>query len=405
MSYGTITVGRLTLRETFSLASGTEGATGERRLRVEGQESNPPLTMAELRQRQEDILGLRGAFLPIRFTNKTDQDGWYLVTDANTELTNFTGEVARVDWQLAATRIGAANEVDVESRVVNIVRSNVYGQAGVRWHSPAYTATAYYTGSTSGSLLNRTGAHGVQPVYLGIPAGVNPTWSVSLANYTAGGSVLLVDSTARTGTSVTIPSASTGWEVNNGLTKVVAGTAVTMTVSCWGDTAAYESAKGFDIFAGGVKLTGNTCKAISVLRNDPEMVTVRMLWDGAPGRHLLDVSLRRGSRFAECYLQTHASAVLIAQRTAAEAGTAPASAGYISATANDAGGNRYIVGSAGTFTALTTQGGISASATTTLDFYVGFVVGGSAAVSGDQAANLQDQYIAVTSEETMGVRR
>lgn len=404
MGYGTLTVGRLTLRETFSLVSALDGSNGERRLRVEGQESVPPLTMAQLRQRQEDILGLRGAFVPITFTDKTAHSGWYLVTDTNTDLTDYTGEVARLNWSLAATRIGAPNEVDVESRVVNLVRTNGYGQTGTRWHAPSLGASGYYTGSTVPSILTRTGSDGAHAVYLSVPSGVNPVWTVSASGYYAGASRLLVDSTARSGTSVTVPSASASWEVHNGLVSVAPGASgVSFVVSSYTGGAWRATNWNWSVTASGSGAV--VPDGFSVLRNDPEMVTIRLLKTAAPGRALLDLSIRRGSRFVEAYIQAHASTTLGWYLQTTQAGTAPASAGYVTATASDAGGNRFIVGSAGTFTANTTQGGLSKAATTTLDLYVGMVAGGASAVSGDQAADLQAQYIATMSEQTMGVRR
>jgi hypothetical protein len=92
-------------------------------------------------------------------------------------------------------------------------------------------------------------------------------------------------------------------------------------------------------------------------------------------------------------------------RPTAEAGTAPASAGYISATANDAAGNRYIVLSPRSFTAQTTQGGVTKAAVTRYDFGLGSVVGGSAALSGDAASAMAAQYLTAMALEDQVVVR
>ena len=81
--WGTITVGRLTLREVFELDANIDASTGLRSMTLRGQESMPPLTLAQLRARQEDILGLKGRFVQIAFTNKPDHDGYYRIEDAS----------------------------------------------------------------------------------------------------------------------------------------------------------------------------------------------------------------------------------------------------------------------------------------------------------------------------------
>ena len=129
--------------------------------------------------------------------------------------------------------------------------------------------------------------------------------------------------------------------------------------------------------------------AATILRNDYEVCTVRLVKDRNPGRTLLDLTLRRGSRFIEGYLQTDASNLCAVYLKTAQASTATATTGYVVATSNDASGNKVIVGSARSFTGLTAQGGLAKTSTTKLDFYVGAVVGGTGAVAGDAASVLQ----------------
>lgn len=403
--WGTVTVGRMTLREVFELNAGVDAGTGQRSLAMQGQESNPPLTMAELRARQEDILGLRGRFVQVTFTHKDDHDGFYLITDCSAGQINWTGEVAVVPWSISARYIGPANGVDVESRVTQVVRSNVYGQTGEFWHAPAASSTSYFTGvasAPSGAVV-RVAEDSNVTVWRDIPSGTNPRWEVSLDNYPLGRSRVIVSDAERVPVNLTVPSSAT-WSVENGLVQVSpGGSGNTLAVASWGG-AAWES-KSWDVSVGATLLAGTDVKAVTVVRNDFEAVTVRAVWDGNPGRHTVDLTLRRGSRFVEGYLQTTSADTLSILRDTTEAGTAPASAGYVTATADDADGNRYIVGSGKMFTANTVTGGIAASAVTSLDFFIGSVVGGSGAQSGDQAADLRDQYIGVMPETTMGVRR
>jgi hypothetical protein len=75
------------------------------------------------------------------------------------------------------------------------------------------------------------------------------------------------------------------------------------------------------------------------------------------------------------------------------------------ASANDASGNRYVVITPRSFTAMTTVGGITASAATRRDFALGAVVGGSAAPSGDAASAMTAQYLTAMGLEDMVVVR
>lgn len=402
--WGTITIGRLTLREVFEVDAGVDASTGMRSMTLRGQESNPPLTMAQMRARQEDILGLRGRFVQITFTHKPDHDGFYVIADASAGQVNWTGEVAVVPWSIRANYVGPANAVDVESRVTQVIRSNVYGQTGEFWHAPAASSTSYFTGvaaAPSGAVV-RTGEDSSITAWRDIPASTNPRWEVSLGNYPLGRSRVIVNDAERTPVNLTIPSSAT-WSQENELVQItIGGSGSTLNVASWGGT--WES-KTWDVSVGAELLAGTDVKAVTVLRNDFEVTTVRLLWDSNPGRHTMDLSLRRGSRFVEGYLQTTSADTLSILRDTTEAGTSPASAAYVTATADDADGNRYIVGSGKLFTANTVTGGLAASAVTSLDFFIGSVVGGSAAQSGDQAADLRDQYIGVMPETTMGVRR
>jgi hypothetical protein len=209
---------------------------------------------------------------------------------------------------------------------------------------------------------------------------------------------------------VAVATADAGqWELGNGIMRVTQGASSTLTVGAWDGT-------GYDIVEWNVSVTGSATggitswDAVTVLRNDFELATVRMLRGtttgaSAAGRVFLDLTLRRGARFVEATLQTDASTTLGVYRPTAEAGTAPASGGHVMASANDAAGNRYIVITPRSFTAQTTQGGITASAATRRDFALGSVVGGSAAISGDTASAMVAQYLTAMGLEDLVVVR
>lgn len=399
MTWGTVTIGRLVLRETTTLTGGY--ASGRRTLSLAGEESTPPLTMAQLRQRQEDILGLADRFVPVTFTDKTDHNGYYVVDNVSAALDNAQGETAKVSWTITLARLGPDNAVDLESRIVNVVRQNSFALTGERWHAPAASAYAYFTGSTrpSGSVA-RVGDEGVVTVYRGVPAAVSPRWGAALADYGRARARVTVDGLERSADEVSIP-ASAAWRIGNSLVNVSGGASASLLMDFYDGTAWRTKSWNVSVTASAASPV-LTWDAITIVRNDYESVTVRLVKSAAPGRALLDLTLRRGARFVEGYAQTDVSSTMSVYLASAETGAA--SAGYVTATASDAFGHRYVAGSAKTF-ATNTNGGLSASAVTGFDFFIGSVIGGASAAAGDTAAQLRDQYIATMAETTMGAKR
>lgn len=411
MTWPVMTVGRLTLRETFDLDANINSSTNKRTINLSGQESSPSLpfiSIAEAKRRQEDILGLNETFVPIIFGSKSDHNGWYYITDVNTTVTNWTDEVVKFDWKMNAEYVGPEGSVDIESRLAYVSRQNDFSLAGERWHAPAGGAFAYYTGSnTASATIDRPSIDGGPvTVYRGVPAAVSPRWTSTLAAYGRGRARVLVGGVERVADSATgLSVGASAWELSNGLFSVSAapGASATLQIATWSGSA--WAPKLVNCSVGSSTTDIGIFDAATVVRNDYEAVTIRLTRTKSPGRSQLDLTLRRGAHFVEGYMQTDTSTVMGVSVKTAEAGTAPASTGYITATANDANGNRYILGSARTSNFLTTQGGIFRTAATTFDFFAGQVLGGGSASTGNAATALRDQFIAFTAEQTVGVRR
>jgi hypothetical protein len=401
MTYGTVQVGRLALREALSALDDKVNATTEdRTVTTSGQESLPPLTAVQMARIQDDVPALMRAFVPVTFTDKDDRNGYYEVRDVGAKLMSWNGEVVTCDWNLSLIRCGSDTEVDIESRLSGAsARNNSFAATGERWHAPPIGHYGYYTGSTQPASVSRTGADGAIIVYRALPTTVNPRWGCPVGSYLNGRVRFLdVNSLERSGSNFTTPAS--GWELNNGLVRVkpLASSGV-LEVSAY--TGGAWQTKAWDVLSGGVSI--GAFDTVTLLHNEPEMVVVRLLRSQSPGRFTVDLTLRRGSRFAELYVQAAFSSTLKVVRASAEAGTA--GTGYVRATANDGAGNRYIVGSALTHTADTTNGGISLAATTTLDAFIGVIAAGSGAVAGDQAGDLYAMYLGAPSELVQAVRR
>lgn len=410
MTFGTVAVGRLSLVEipanaAASAAQPASSGQAPRTLSLTGQESLPAssaTSIAALQAKQADLLGIVDAVVPVVFTDKTDLSGYYTVASAGTNEINWTGEVVTVDWTLGLIRAGSDTEVDIESRLTGGVRNNSFSASGARWHAPPIGHDAYWSGTGSTpSTVTRTGADGAMTVYLGLPTPCIPRYDCTVANY-LNGRVRFVDSGGFERSGIMFGTPVTGWTLHNALVRVqpIASSGI-LSIDAW--TGGAWQTKNWDVLIGGVSL--GAPKTISLLRNEPEIVVIRLLWSRSPGRVTADITLRRGSRFAEFYIQAEVAATLKVVRGTTEAGSSGGGGAYVTATSNDGAGNKFIVGSALTNTADTTNGGISLAATTTLDAFVGVVAGGSGAVSGDLAADLFGQYCSAPAELVQAVRR
>lgn len=414
-SYGTIQVGQLTLRETY-LVTDTASSLGlvDRAMVLTGQESMPPLTVAQLRQRREDLVGLKGYTVPVIFRDHNDHNGFYQVTDCTTDVFDATGEVTTVTWTMTLTFLGTDNEIDIESRFTGVNglstfnRPNNFGLGGTRFHAPPIGHYGYYQGVTSspGTTMTRTGSQGAQTVHIGPQPVTSYRWGIAATAYLTGVSQLLQDGVIRSGTNVTMTPS--GWSLDNGLVNVSSNSSGQLNVSVY-SSGAYHG-KLFNLSMSG-SAAGNQITtaydAVAVLRNDPEMVAVRIFKDRAPGRMTLDVALRRGSRYVECFMQVDIQGTTKAVwlNTAETMTNNTATSGYVVATNNDANTNKYLVGGVYSGTVAHASGGLSQATFSFMAFYIGAVIGGSAAVAGDTAGELVGQYIATPSERIVVIRR
>lgn len=397
-NWGDVQLGRIPLRETFTASeAGGEGRT----LDLEGQESYPPLTRAQVIARHDGINSLTpGLCVQVTFTDKPERSGYYAVKSAGSTYTEHLNERVTADWKVSLDRLGSDSETDLQSRLTGAVRLNDFALTGERWHAPPIGHYAYYTGATNPTTMTRTGADGAMTVYRSVPANVSPRWGCAPTAYLVG-RVKVTTTGSQEVYGVDVPLAATGWALSNGLVNVTPSASATLDVQSY--TGAYRS-KLWNVSVAGSASSIASWDGATVLRNDPEMCIVRLVKGQSPGRATLDLTLRRGSRFVEGYLQIGTSATLAAYRSTLETNTSFAASGYVVATSNDADGNKFAAGSARTFTAHT-NGGVIKAAATALDFWIGVAAGGSSAVSGDAATDLRNMYIACMPEAVYGVRR
>lgn len=392
MAWGTVTIGGIPFREELSATDEGDG------LLLAGQESHPPSSRAHVQAAHANIRGLRGLVVPVVFTDKADLSGFYRVVDSSSRLMRF-GSIETATWQARMERVGGGRDVEVESQVPRVARTDTLAgtQTATYWHAPPIGVTSYLTGLvTPTGFVDRTGVDGVIRVHTGIPI-ETPRWTVPIGDYMRGAVRLVVDGQPRIG--LVTPSAAV-WEVNNGLVRILIGNDGALQLATW-DAGAWRSAKSFSITVGGIVQGGPP--EMTIIRNDPEEVVVRLTYPQATaGRLHVDLSLRRGSRFVVGTLARHSSAVLGVRPLPTESTGTVVTGAVLHAA--DADGNRTFVGSPDNPTLSSANGGISKSAATTLPFFVGYEVGPSPAV-GDTYADLLAQYLGTAGERVRVVRR
>lgn len=379
MAWGTLTIGSLVLKETDILEDVTNANTGVRSVRIQGAETNPGRVPDEqfIEAVQQDIMGLLDRIMPVTFERKDSYDGYYRFTDTNTTYEKWAEGPGQVRWSLSMDYLGPDNAVDLESRVSNVVRLNDFGFAGERWHAPPIGHYGYYVGAVSPAVVTRQTETGPITVYRAIPAGINPRYGATVAAYQAGRVRMLAGGLERVGERFPCPVSD--WEMNNGLVRVRPNPDndwfTTLLLAFW-DGAAWQEKKWDVRIAGDSLRPGVDFRSVVVTRNDNECVVVRIVYaqpsNGARG--LLDLTLRRGSRFVEGYVQRATSGQISVQLDSLEEWTD--NVNHVIAKGADVNGLRYVAGRSRNFDPAT-NGGVSDSNTAAMDFFVGVEVPGT----------------------------
>lgn len=400
---GIAKVGRLTLTELDRRSSEKSNAsTGVRSITLDGQESHPPSSVAEVRQRHADVSAHPDSLVPVILSDKVGLNGYYTVSDTGSVIEDWPDEpMHTADWSMTLTRVGSEHEVDMESRLSGPQsRGNDFTVTGERLHAPPIGHYAYAAGAAVPTVVTRTGSDGAMSVYRGLQVGTHPRWGCAPADYLKG-RVRFIDSDGLERSGVDIPLNPLGWTLHNGLVRVTPSAGL-LDVAAWSN-GAWRS-KTWQVRVSGSPLGDPV--SVTLLRNEPEMVVLRLIWAvPTQGRVEAELTLRRGQRVLEAYITTQSAVTIRVQRGTSETGIQPASQGYLQASVNDADGNRYVIGSARTASVDTATGALFKANTRTLGLYLGAAVGGAGAAPGDTPADLQAQYVGMASERVAGVRR
>ena len=360
----------------------------------------------EMKARVQQLRGLMDnddeTVFPFTWSEDSSFDGFY--TDFQVEVADYATMLTNgaCPFSLTMRRVGGFTAPQFECIATTVVATNAHG---LPTSTPAGIVALPYTnlqeasiptsfaGGSSNSFLigtTRTTADGL--VRYCAPTDQTPfryMWATSPAYYYEG-SARFEQSFGGTYYEMNgqqVRPVSSAWRISNGLMRVtISGT--TISVAHY-DGSTWDTAKLWTI--GGVTPTAPLLASVTsarVIRNTPEEVIVRVVpkMEATASSTVVDISLRRGCRWAAFSLTSNYTTDWYINTSPNEAGTALT--GGFRATATDAAGNRYVVGGLAAQTNTLANGRLKL---TTAAQTFNFVIGSEVAADGS-GQTLLNQY-------------
>ena len=375
--------------------------------------------LAEMQAARIELLEQVGALVAVTWTTDPTRDGFYQLLGANLDLLALA-ESGRVAFSAELERVGGESHTELQSTISGTVRTNDHGVVEAEtqpYHAAPVGVESYDSGVGSPTVMTRTSEDGDIYIFQSVDFAGDPSWSVPPSSYYAAAAEIWVSSRLRAGKDA--PNDTDDFMLTNGLIRVTPDTTAGVTngrlnISTY-DGAAWDTAIKYGMYFDATTVIPEW-RTITIMRNTPEVCIIRLVRDAteAPptsSRHLLDLCLRRGSRFVEFhYAWTGGVQDIQVRRETPEAATAITPAGAASsvgirATADDVDGNRYVLATPHTHVQDLVNGRIYRAASTTMSFMIGAEVAGAAAVAGDTAAELMLQYLGHIAETVRAIPR
>jgi hypothetical protein len=374
-------------------------------------------------------------FVPVTWADRPSVNGFYTnitATMSANPLAEFNG---LYDFSITMTKVQGFAAPSFEAVLLGAMRVNSSGitsGTSIPWHGVPSQATGYETGVLTPTTTVRAGVDGNVSVFsdaTNIMYNARPAFTLDPASWYKNSAVLKIGGTMNNttgllsgGTVVTgrqIPNLPTQWEINNGLIRLTSGIRGTTDffLSEWNTSAwvsspyqsAYSIACGY--YSSGI--IGFPLTAITVLRNSPEEVAIRISTDvssAIAGSHFaltMDISLRRGARMANVVMTARGAyqwGVAVPQWNAVT--PTALTGGWFYPTNDPTTGNRYVVASEQALTSATTPGQVHlTTGGTRFAFGIGVEKGGTGSTGLDTAQSLVYQYMAAQNEKVTVVAR
>lgn len=340
--------------------------------------------------------------VPVVWSTETTRTGYYRISEVSVDTVPETF-LGYVPFSLSMTRVQGYASPKTESIFEGADRTSKPGGVTTGAWCAITTAAANAANSpTGGSASTTRTASGATLTFVNLNAYASTLTSTILpANWYDGAATLTAGGKVVVGRQIA-PGNAAAWQIDNGLLKIVPGSGHMLDLYIW-SAGAWVGPTGFMVGSGGGSMAdAGTPSSVTVLRNAPEEVTIRLLAGTSFNiEYTIDLSLRRGSRFVSVTntLNLNGHNPGVAFSTAVATAHVDANLGADRRTANDANGNRGVI-------CFTTAGGGGEDLVNGIAYSGGFVfsgaigieLGGSGSASPDKATDMRDQYWAAMSE-------
>lgn len=304
----------------------------------------------------------------------------------------------------------------LESRILGALRANAHsvavGTTVPWWATPTDATMDWVADSTTATRVGASGSMRIQYTTDGtLLYDRTQTWQCAAGDYYDGAAVIEVtyDGTnwvraagRRIGNAVA--ASAFGWRLNNGLVRVTYGGGDGLLSVQHYFSGAWVTAKIYKLTYGGVSTALGAITSITIMRNSPEVSTVRLTVEGPAAnaaRVNVDLTLRRGAIWVTgLATSSWTSTALGIVRNTTEAATAHTAG--IHATAADAAGHKYVLNTSASKTDDLTEGGFYVTASP-LPFQIGYEP--ASATGPDTFTNQTYSYLAATTEQVRFGRR
>jgi hypothetical protein len=367
------------------------------------------------------------AFVPVVWADDPHYDGIYRLTSADITATDVTLAAGRANWSATLQRVVHSSAPWAEYRTSLVLMSNAHSYVPITNINPAQASvpgSVTEIRTDTAAIVTGTGLvagfdgdeRRIRPGWLGTGETVrrsNYRVRVTPADWYVGAATVegqwgsnwypLVSRQAP-------PEIADNIRIRNGLMRVTP-VAAGLTCEWWAD-GAWESSATFRLWENGNQFT--TLRNVSILRNSPEMVTLRCTYSTAAAPTFIydvDVTIRRGSRTAPVVVSGGLGVSLTAARidfgsTTASTAVTSVTAGVIRKTTNDASGNRPVIMCAEANTQDLVNGTLVTSGTVAAArFAIGLEVPGGTATAGERAIDLAGDFFGALAQRLTVVGR
>lgn len=407
-----LTIGRVgqgvTLDETNGWREQPDGT-----VRLSGWMENA--TASEAGHLRDQLLGMLGSpdepIVPVTIGHDDTRDGFYEVLDGEVEhVLGATEERGDRKWSATLRRVEMWDQPRYELHRTGGVVTNAHSITTSTYAGfialPA-TASAVDRGTDTGALVSssRSTETGNITFFRGSGSGTSlyttvVSADVPLADWYDGAATLEVDPGAGTDRVVVgrrvRKTDRADWRLSNGLIEA------TWNSGNYGVDLRVWNGSAWEAIAPTFLLTDDTSStpveenpvSWRVLRNDPCMVTIRLVFDYSSGidRYQWDLSMRRGGRDLINVVKSRASVQWGIEQTGGAFPVTDLTGGY-HVTDDDANGNRWLIASPKAFTRNASVGvAYLDSATQVFPFGLGVELNGSSASLQNTAQNTVYQY-------------